>query len=69
MQDTTTSTSASPATTGRPIYRTRTVRAYTCEAAPQPHLIRIDRDGSVRVWDAVAGHYTLCHILSEEAAQ
>ena len=26
-------------------------------------LIRVDEDGTVRAWDAVAGHYTLCHSL------
>lgn len=25
----------------------------------------VDADGTVRVWDAVAGYYTTCHSLSE----
>jgi hypothetical protein len=29
--------------------------------------IRIDADGTIRVWDAVAGHYTTCHGLSKAA--
>lgn len=28
------------------------------------HKVRIEADGSVTVWDSVAGHYTTCHILS-----
>ena len=27
----------------------------------------VDDDGTVRVWDSVAGHYTRCHVLSESA--
>lgn len=26
---------------------------------------RVDRDGTVRVWDSVADHYTTCHSLTE----
>lgn len=25
---------------------------------------RVDPDGTVRVWDSVAGHWTLCHALT-----
>lgn len=28
------------------------------------HQATIDTDGTIRVWDAIAGHYTLCHSLS-----
>lgn len=27
----------------------------------------VDADGTIRVWDSVAGHYTTCHSLSESA--
>jgi hypothetical protein len=27
----------------------------------------VDRDGTVRVWDSVAGHYTTCHSLGRSA--
>lgn len=27
----------------------------------------VDSDGSVLVWDSVAGHYTRCHILGVSA--
>ena len=27
----------------------------------------VDSDGTVRVWDSVAGYYTTCHRLSESA--
>ena len=29
----------------------------------------VDADGTVRVWDSVAGHYTLCHNLSTSARE
>jgi hypothetical protein len=28
-----------------------------------------DQDGTVRVWDSVAGHYTTCHSLTERQQQ
>ena len=28
---------------------------------------QVDQDGTVRVYDDVAGHYTACHILSASA--
>lgn len=31
--------------------------------------VRVDADGNVRVWDSVAGHYTLCHSLTPRAAK
>jgi len=31
--------------------------------------VRIDADGAVRVWDDVAGHYTLVHSLSERTCR
>lgn len=27
----------------------------------------VEADGTVRVWDSIAGHYTLCHRLSQSA--
>jgi hypothetical protein len=30
---------------------------------------RVDSDGTVRVWDSVAGHYTTCHSLSPSAVR
>lgn len=32
-----------------------------------PQRLRVEPDGSVRVWDPVARHYTLCHSLSPAA--
>lgn len=29
--------------------------------------VLVDSDGTIRVWDSVAGHYTRCHILSRSA--
>ncbi len=31
------------------------------------HRFAVSTDGSVRVWDAIAGHYTNCNSLSESA--
>lgn len=31
------------------------------------HQCLVDTDGTVRVWDPVAGHYTACHRLSAKA--
>ena len=31
------------------------------------HKFEVDSDGTVRVWDSVAGYYTRCHNLSESA--
>ena len=28
------------------------------------HRFHVDSDGTVRVWDAIAGYYTSCHSLS-----
>lgn len=37
------------------------------DAGIAEHRIQISRDKTVRVWDAVAGHYTTCHSLSRAA--
>jgi hypothetical protein len=29
--------------------------------------VMVDSDGSIRVWDSVAGHYTRCHALTPAA--
>jgi hypothetical protein len=31
------------------------------------YKFRVDEDGTVRVYDSVAGHYTLCNSLSDSA--
>ena len=31
------------------------------------HKFSVDADGTVRLWDAVAGHFTTCHSLSKSA--
>jgi len=33
----------------------------------QEHRCSVDDDGTVRVWDSVAGHYTICHSLGQSA--
>lgn len=41
-------------------------RAFATEGVRE-NRIRITEDGSVLVWDSVAGHYTRCHSLSPAA--
>jgi hypothetical protein len=33
------------------------------------HRALVEADGTVSVWDAVAGHYTSCHCLCDSAIQ
>jgi hypothetical protein len=40
-------------------------RAFGADAQNQGYKARVDADGTVRVWDSVAGHYTTCHSLTE----
>jgi hypothetical protein len=35
-----------------------------CWGTMQTRRVMVDADGTVRVWDSVAGHYTLCHGLN-----
>lgn len=41
-------------------------RAFASEGVRE-HRVKVDSDGTVRVWDSVAGHYTTCHSLSAGA--
>jgi len=45
---------------------TARAKAFTSEPVRQ-YKFRVELDGSVLVWDSVAGHYTQCHSLSESA--
>lgn len=38
-------------------------KAFTGEGE-RTHRVWVDADSTVRVWDSVAGHYTVCHSLS-----
>jgi hypothetical protein len=40
-----------------------TVKAFTGQGR-RNHKLSISPDGTVRVWDDVAGHYTTCHAMS-----
>ena len=31
------------------------------------YTFRVDADGTVRVWDSIAGHYTTCHSMAPAA--
>ena len=42
---------------------TARVKAFSCEGI-RLNRIQIDADGTVRVYDSIAGHYTRCHSLS-----
>jgi len=43
---------------------------FRCVAFPghrrTNYAVAIDAAGNVRVWDDVAGHFTTCHILTDE---
>jgi hypothetical protein len=41
-------------------------KAFSSESV-KTHKVAVDADGTVRVWDSVAGHYTTCHSLSRSA--
>jgi hypothetical protein len=39
-------------------------KAFAADRFALMHRLQVSSDGSVRVWDSVAGHFTLCHDLS-----
>lgn len=41
-------------------------KAYSHEGV-RTHRVRVEGDGTVLVWDSVAGHYTSCHSLGRSA--
>jgi hypothetical protein len=41
-------------------------KAFTGEGV-RTHSATVDPDGTVRIWDSVAAHYTTCHALSAAA--
>lgn len=46
---------------------TLTVRARAFAGqGVRTHEVTVHADGTIRVWDAVAGHYTTCHSLSRQ---
>ena len=47
-------------------FATIRIQAFTGEGV-RAHNIALGPDGRVRVWDSVAGHYTLAHALSDRA--
>ena len=44
---------------------TRNIRAFSSESKPVEHRLMIESDGTVRVYDEMAGHYTTCHAISK----
>lgn len=38
-------------------------KAFSCRGV-RSHKFSVDPDGTVRVWDSVAGHYTTCHAMT-----
>lgn len=40
-------------------------KAFSCEEIRNNKILVDTTDGEVRVWDSVAGFYTICHALSE----
>lgn len=57
--DTTTET-----TKGTRYYTSRTGRAFSCDAKDAGYRAMVDADGTVTVYDSVAGHYTIHHRLT-----
>lgn len=41
-------------------------KAFTGDGVRE-HKFQVESDGTIRVWDRVAGHYTLCHGLTKTA--
>lgn len=41
-------------------------KAFTGEGV-RAHRVVVEQDGTVRVFDSVAGHYTTCHALAPSA--
>ncbi len=42
----------------------RSGRAFSCDAPGTGYRARVEADGTVRVYDDLAGHYTTCHSLT-----
>ena len=40
------------------------VRAFNSERGAREHQVMVDESGTVRVYDDIAGHFTLCHSLT-----
>jgi len=47
---------------------TARAKAFSSEGVRE-YKFMVEQDGTVRVWDSVAGHYTLVHALSDSAAR
>jgi len=47
---------------------TMTTKAFSTETR-RPYRMTVDADGTVRVYDSTAGHYTTCHSMSERSMQ
>lgn len=43
------------------------VKAFSSENVPAMHLIAECRDGSILVWDEIAGFFTTIHICRKES--
>jgi hypothetical protein len=42
----------------------RSGRAFSCDAPGTGYRARVEADGTVRVYDSLAGHYTTVHALT-----
>ena len=42
-------------------------KAFSVNRSAQVERIMVSADGTVRVYDSVAGHYTRCHVLGSSA--
>jgi len=46
---------------------TARAKAFSKEEGARKHKFAVDSDGTVRVYDSVAGYFTTCHALSAAA--
>jgi hypothetical protein len=42
-------------------------KAFSSEGGVRENRVQVSEDGTVRVWDSVAGHYTTCHVMTAAA--
>lgn len=50
------------------VFLTARCKAFSGEGV-RANRILVDADGTVRVWDDVAGHYTTCHSIPGKGQQ
>lgn len=46
-------------------YTSKSGHAFSNDGKNAGYRAIVDSDGTIRVWDSVAGHYTMCHSLTQ----